>query len=115
MLSAPLARPHHRCSATLRTSRSGNSSANCRGRDSSRSMRTGDEELARQLEGCYRLLPGDGGKGIEEVLEGVAGLQVVDQVPDRDSRADEDRRASEDLGIGVHDRAGIEGSLAHAF
>lgn len=39
---------------------------------------------------------------MEELFEGVSGLEMVDESPDRNPSAHEHRSASEDLGVAVH-------------
>jgi len=56
----------------------------------------------RQLESCDRLFPGDRGKALEKLVEGVAGFEVIEQRFDGNTRADENGRSAEDLGIAVH-------------
>ncbi len=51
------------------------------------------------LESRDRLLSGDGGKGVEKLLEAVSGFEVVEQVLQRYAGTDEDRVAPEDFGI----------------
>jgi hypothetical protein len=73
---------------------------NGRGSDSSRRMRTREQQIAGDLERSDSLRAGHGGKMVEKPLEGVAGGQVVEQIPDRDAGAREHRGSTEDLRIG---------------
>ena len=40
---------------------------------------------------------------MEKLVERLARFQVIEERPDRDPRADEDRRASEDFGVALND------------
>ena len=43
------------------------------------------------------------GKTVEEVFDGFAAFEIVDQVLKRDARANKNGRSTHDLGIGVND------------
>src|SRR6267154_488467 len=57
--------------------------------------------LLRLLEGDHRLLPGHAGEVGEELVEGVAGLEVVEKRLERNAGPHEDRGASQDFGVAV--------------
>lgn len=57
----------------------------------------------RCFEGRDGLFAGNRGKGIQEFVQAVTALQVIDEVPEGDSRAYKDRCASENLRITVDD------------
>jgi hypothetical protein len=42
------------------------------------------------------------GKGVEEFVQALAPFQIVDEIPQRDSRTHEHRYTAEDLGIAVN-------------
>lgn len=75
-------------------SRAGSSSGRC----SSRRTRTGQERVAREVEGGDGLLAADGRELPEELVEGFAAFEVVEKGLNRDAGADENRRATEDIG-----------------
>ena len=66
-------------------------------------MGTGDQCLVRQLKRGHNLFPGHSGEVVEELVDAIAGFEIVDQTPYGHARADEDRNAAQDFGIAVHD------------
>src|SRR5882672_7217912 len=50
-----------------------------------------------------RLFLRDGGEILEELRKGLSGFDVIEQGLKRNSRADEDRRPAQDLGIAMDD------------
>src|SRR5208337_1728254 len=80
--------------------------ASCLGNCSSSRMRT----VAQDLVGCFErgnhLIARHGRKGVQEFVQAVAAFQVIDEVPERDSRAHEHRRAAKDLRVAVNHRYG---------
>jgi hypothetical protein len=65
-------------------------------------MRTFGERFVRRFQSCQRLVPRDRRKRVEELVEGVASLEVIDQVAQWDSSADKDRRPAQDFTIAVY-------------
>src|SRR3989442_4844635 len=95
---------------TVWTSCPCSSRARSTGRCSSRRTRTGQERIASEVERSDGLLAPDGRELPEELVEGLAALEVVEEGLDRDPGADENRRAAEDVGVAVEDLA----ELSHA-
>ena len=58
-------------------------------------------ELSRLDDGDH-LLAFYGRETIQEIFNGFAAFEVINQVLERDARADEDRRAAHDFGIGMN-------------
>lgn len=46
---------------------------------------------------------GDGGEAFEEIINGFAAFEGVNQILQGDSRADKDGRAAHDFGVGMDD------------
>jgi hypothetical protein len=59
----------------------------------------------RFLEKRNNLLAGDAGKSIKENLDRVAALQMIEQAFCRNSRSDENRLSTQNLGIAMNDFA----------
>ena len=77
----------------------------CTGRCSSRRTRTPQERIPREVERGDRLLAANGRDLPEEVIEGFTAFEIVEERLDRHSRADENGRSPENLGIAAHDLA----------
>src|SRR5262245_7054012 len=101
--SSPFSTPDHPACVTVRMEWPTKSRASCRGRHSSRSIRTGRQRRFGEFKSSDRLISTDRRKRVKEVLESVASFKVVKQILDRDARADEDRDSSEDPRMAVHD------------
>lgn len=57
------------------------------------------------LECADGLIPRDSGEVDEELVQRVPSLEVVDEGLKWNPRADEDRLASQDVGVGMHNRS----------
>jgi hypothetical protein len=57
----------------------------------------------RRLKGGHCLLPRHGRELVEELIEAVASLEIVDQVPERDPGPDEDWGTPKDFGVAMND------------
>ena len=90
--------------ATVRTSCSGRSRASGRGKDSSSRMRTGSQQVSGEFERSDGLLTLHGGKVVQELIQTIPGGEVVEEVLHGHPGSAEDGRASEDLGVGLHNR-----------
>ena len=55
----------------------------------------------RRFQSCQRLVPRNRWKRIEELVEAVASFEVINQVAQRHSSADKDRRPAQDVTIAV--------------
>ena len=102
--SSPFRLPVQPIAATVRTSCSGSSRASGRGRDSSRRMRTGSQEVSGEFESRDCLFTLHGRKVVEKLIQSVPGGQVVEEVLHGHPGAAEDGRAPENLRIAVNDR-----------
>ena len=67
-------------------------------------MRTGGQQVPSYFENSDRLFPVHGGEVVEELVEAIAGRQIVEKVLHRHPRPDEDRGTTENLGVAVNDR-----------
>ena len=56
-----------------------------------------------------RLLAGDRGEVVEELVEGVTAFEVVNKILERNARASEDHGAAEDFRIGMEYGAFVHG------
>jgi hypothetical protein len=59
------------------------------------------QHLLGELQRRHSLFAGDAGEILQELVHGIAGLQVIEQGADRDASANEDRRAAQNVGIRV--------------
>ena len=50
-----------------------------------------------------RLLSGHAWEGVQELIEAMVPFQIVDQVPERHARPNENWRPTQNLGVAVHD------------
>jgi hypothetical protein len=64
----------------------------------------GHQHLLGKFESGYGLLTSDAREVLQEVVEGITGLQVVEQGANRNTGADEDRRPSKDVRVTVDHR-----------
>jgi len=90
---------------TVSTSWPWSSGARSTGRCSSRRTRTGQERVACEVERGDGLVSPHGRELPEELVERVAALKVVEEGLDRHPGADEDRSATQDVGVAVQDLA----------
>lgn len=72
-------------------------------RSSSSRTRTRDQGLMSRFQRGNRLFTRHRGECIEELVETVSALEIVDQIPPRDSRALEDGRPAQNIWIAVND------------
>jgi hypothetical protein len=56
-----------------------------------------------RLKGGHSLLTRNRGKLVEKLVETVASLKIVDQIPERYPRSDKCWRSAENVGIAVND------------
>ena len=77
---------------------------NGRGRDSSSRMRTGSQQLARDLEGGHGLFSRDGRKVVEESLERVAGGEVINEVLEGHARTRKNGGSTQHVGVASDNR-----------
>jgi hypothetical protein len=64
----------------------------------------GHQHLLGEFESGHGLLAGDAGEILQEVVEGIACLQVVEQGANRDTGAEEYRRPAKDVWVAVDHR-----------
>lgn len=105
--SAPFFRPAQPISGTDSTSWPGRSRRSRQSRfSSSRILTSGrlQQPLARFLQDGNHLVPPHAGEPLEEIVNRIAGLQVVEEALHRHPRADEHRRAPEDVRVRMNDR-----------
>src|SRR6266851_4956427 len=81
----------------------GSSRASGRGKDSSRRMRTGGQQISGEFEGRDRLFTPHGGEIVEELIQGVTGGEVVEEVLHGHPSATKNGRAPKNLGVAVND------------
>ena len=91
----------------MRASAPTSSPANGRGSCSSSRTRTLAQDRVSELKGGHGLFTGDGREMIEELIQSVAVLEIVNQVAQRDTGTNEDRRTSEDPGVTVDNAARV--------
>src|SRR3954471_17355338 len=96
----PFRRPSQRCARTVLTSWPMSSAANAMGSDSSINMRTANR-LFRELQCRNGLLAAHRRKFLEELIQRIAGFEIVKEVVEGNPRADEYQFAAHDLGIAV--------------
>src|SRR5439155_23567708 len=101
--SSPLLRPAQPVCCTVLTSWPTNSSASSRGKHSSMRVRNRFQSLAGDLHCCYCLVTCNRWERIEKVIQAVTSLQAVDEVLNRHTRPDKNRRSTEDSRIAMDD------------
>src|SRR6267378_3879689 len=104
--SAPFFKPAHPTNGTDSTWWPGKSRRNRQSRFSSSRIFTScslKDLLARDFENGDHLLPSHAGKPLEEILDGIAGFEVVEETSDGDAGADKNQGSSENFGIRVYD------------
>ena len=69
-------------------------------------MRTFRQRFARQLQRRDRLLPRHARERIKELLEAVAGREIIDQVLQQYARTDEHGFAAQNVWIAMNNRSG---------
>ena len=75
-------------------------------------MRIRYQRLTRHFQRGDRLFPRDGRKRVQKDFEAVSGLEVVEEILHRYSRARKYRRSPEDLGVYGDDHLGTAGCHA---
>ncbi len=103
--NSPFRNPDHPCRWTVVTLGRPGSSASCRGSCSSSTMRTGCQYLMSSFEGCHCLFASDQWKRAEKLVEAIPLDKVVEEVSQRNTRADENGCATQDLWIAMDDRS----------
>src|ERR1051325_2028821 len=98
----PFRRPLSFSRRAIEHSNSGKKGSICYGMDWSMSSRNGRYRLSCNLKGCNGLISRDRRKGLEELLDRVASLQVVEQALGRHTCANENRRSTHDLRGGMN-------------
>lgn len=101
--NAPFFVPDQPSACTLLTWCPVNSAARARGRFSSSRTRTGQNEIARQVQRSECLFLGHRRKLIQEMVESLSAFQVVEERPNRHPRAAKNGRASGDFRVAVDD------------
>ena len=66
-------------------------------------MRTGGQQVSSKFESRHRLFAPHSGEIVEELIQGVAGGKIVEEVFHGHPSSAEDGRAPEDLGVAMND------------
>src|SRR2546426_11922203 len=103
--SSPFVMPVQPRPATVSTRWPWSAAAKSSGSCSSRRTRTSQQRSAREVERGDRLVASHGWELAEELVQGFAPFEVVEQRLYRDAGADEHGGAAENLRVAVHDVA----------
>src|SRR5690349_12895861 len=95
--SSPFFLPDQPISGTVRKSWPGSSRRKRRGAHSSSRIRMAHQDLLGESQRRHRLLTSHAREVLQELVEGFAGFQVVEQGADGDTGTDEDRSTAEDV------------------
>src|SRR3989442_8166593 len=101
--SSPFCTPSQPSPITVSTSCPKSVVARSTGRFSSNRTRTRQQGVARDVQRGNGLLALDRRELPQELIKRLAALEIIKQRLDRDSSADEDRCAPEDVGVTVND------------